>query len=313
MSTVQEEVATLPVAERRPGWKLRTGTVSAVVLSLLFLASGIWKLTDLDATAERMVQTLVPVVLSMPTAVGVAICETFAGLLLLIPRYRRWGAWIAGLMLVAFMIYVGILYNRLLGEDCNCFPWIQRVVGPAFFAGDAAMLALAALAARWSRDSHGWHQAAAILGGVCLLAGASFALSLVRRAQSDVPETAIVDGRPLNLRQERVLLYFFDPECTHCLAVAQEMGRRDWGSTAVVALATREQRFAAEFVRQAGLRAGISPDAEALRKAIAFTDPPYAIALTRGKVVARFNSGQMESAAFFDELKRQGHLKKDCQ
>ncbi len=307
------ETATLPVIERRPGWKSRTGTVSAVALSLLFLASGIWKLTDLDATAERMIQTLVPVVLSMPAAVAVAICETFAGVLLLIPRYRRWGAWLAALMLVAFMVYIGVLYNRLLGEDCNCFPWIQRVVGPAFFVGDAAMLALAGLAAWGSRNSHGWRQAAAILGGVCLLAGASFALSLVRRAHFDVPETITVDGRPLNLRQEHVLLYFFDPECTHCLAVAQEMGRRDWGSTPVVALATREQRFAAEFVRQAGLRAGISPDAEVLRKSISFTDPPYAVALTRGKVVARFNSGQMESEAYYVELKRLGHLKKDCQ
>lgn len=312
MSTVQEEMATRPVTERRPGWKLITGTVSAVALSLLFLASGIWKLTDLDATAERMVQTLVPVVLSMPAAVGVAICETFAGLLLLIPRYRRWGAWVAALMLVAFMIYIGVLYNRLLGEDCNCFPWIQRVVGPAFFAGDAAMLVMAALAARWSRDPQGWRQAAAILGGVCLLAGVSFALSMVRRAHFDVPETISVDGRPLNLRQEHVLLYFFDPECTHCLAVAQEMGRRDWGATPVVALATREQRFAAEFVKQADLQAGISPDAELLRKSISFTDPPYAVALTRGRVAATFNSGQMESETYYEELTRHGHLRKAC-
>jgi uncharacterized membrane protein YphA (DoxX/SURF4 family) len=313
MSTVHEEVVALPATQSLSRWKSACGVGAAVALSLLFLASGVWKLTDLDATAERMIQSLVPVVLSMPAAVGVAICETFAGILLLIPRYRRWGAWIAGLMLVAFMIYIGVLYNRLLGEDCNCFPWIQRVVGPAFFVGDAAMLALAGLAAWGSRNSHGWRQAAAIFGGVCLLACASFGLSMVRRAQSGVPETVTVDGRPLNLRQERVLLYFFDPECTHCLAVAQEMGRRDWGSTAVVALATREQRFAAEFLRQAGLRAGISPDAELLRKTIAFTDPPFAVALTRGKVVARFNSGQMESEAYYVELKRLGHLKKDCQ
>jgi hypothetical protein len=68
--------------------------VSAVILSLLFFASGIWKLTDLDATAERMVQSLIPVALSVPAAITVAIAETFTGVLLLIPRFRRWGSWI---------------------------------------------------------------------------------------------------------------------------------------------------------------------------------------------------------------------------
>jgi len=92
MSTVQEVVVAKPGIDRLSRWKSIAGVASAVVLSLLFLASGIWKLTDLDATAERMVQSLVPVALSMPAALAVAIYETFAGVLLLIPRYRRWGA-----------------------------------------------------------------------------------------------------------------------------------------------------------------------------------------------------------------------------
>ncbi|HOK47562.1 MAG TPA: hypothetical protein PLK67_16585, partial [Bryobacteraceae bacterium] len=84
-------------------------------------------------------------------AIGVGTAETFIAVLLLIPRYRRWGAWLAGLMLVAFMIYIGVLYDRLLGDDCNCFPWIRRVVGPMFFITDGAMLLPAIGAAVWSR------------------------------------------------------------------------------------------------------------------------------------------------------------------
>jgi uncharacterized membrane protein YgdD (TMEM256/DUF423 family) len=290
------------------GWKSGAGVVSAVILSLLFLASGIWKLTDLDATAERMVQSLVPVALSAPAALAVAICETFAGVLLLIPRYRRWGAWIATLMLIAFMVYIGVLYNRLLGEDCNCFPWIRRVVGPVFFAGDAAMLALAGLAALWSRNSQGWRRAAVIFCCVCVVACGSFAASAIRRGHADAPETALVDGQPFNLRHGRVLLYFFDPECSSCYAVAQKMSKRDWGTTRIVALATREQRFARGFLNDSGLRAGISPDAESLRRVFPFTDPPYAVALDRGKAVARFNSGQMEAETYYETLKRFGHL-----
>jgi hypothetical protein len=182
-------------------------------------------------------------------------------------------------------------------------------VGPAFFAGDAAMLALAGLAGRWSSKSRGWLQAAMVLGGVCLVAAGSYAVSTVRRSQADAPATAMVDGQLLNLRQGRILLYFFDPECSHCYAVASEMAKRDWGSTRLVALATTQQRFALNFVKATGLRAGISPDAETLRKAFPFTDPPYAVALDRGKAVATFNSGQMESEAYYETLKRLGHLK----
>lgn len=297
-----------PDAARFASWKSKAGAVAAVILSLLFFASGIWKLTDLDATAERMVQSLIPVALSMPAAIAVAIAETFTGVLLLIPRFRHWGSWIAGLMLIAFMIYVGALYNRLTGEDCNCFPWIQRVVGPAFFAGDAAMLALAGLAGWWSGKSRGPRRAAVIFCCVCLVACASYAASAIRRGHADAPETALVDGQPLNLRQGRVLLYFFDPECSSCYGVAQKMSKREWGTTRIVALATREQRFARSFVTDSGLRAGISPDADSLRKAFPFTDPPYAVALDRGQAVARFNSGELEAGTYYETLKRLGHL-----
>jgi uncharacterized membrane protein YphA (DoxX/SURF4 family) len=308
MISVQDVVAARDAAGRLAGWKSRAGAASAVILSVLFFASGIWKLTDLDATAERMVQSLIPVALSVPAAIAVAIAETFTGVLLLIPRFRRWGSWIAGLMLIAFMIYIGALYNRLTGEDCNCFPWIQRVVGPAFFAGDAAMLALAGLAGRWSGKSQGRRRAAVIFCCVCLVACGCYTTSAIRRGHADAPETAVVDGQQLNLRQGRVLLYFFDPECSSCYAVAQEMSKREWGTMRIVALPTREQRFARSFVTDSGLRAGISPDAASLRKVFPFTDPPYAVELDRGKVVARFNSGQLEARTYYETLKRLGYL-----
>jgi uncharacterized membrane protein YphA (DoxX/SURF4 family) len=312
MSTLQEAIAAPPAPSRMPRWKSIAGATAAILLSLLFFVSGIWKLTDLDATAQRMIQSLVPVALSMPAALAVAVFETFTAVLLLIPRYRRWGAWLAALMLVAFMIYIGVLYNRLIGEDCNCFPWVRRVVGPAFFAGDAAMLALAAFAARWSVESRGWRRAAIILSCVCLVAGASYAVTAIRRGGADAPETAVVDGQPLKLREGRVLLYFFDPECLHCLGVAREMSKRDWGATRVVTLPTRQQRFAADFLASAGFRAGISLDAALLRNAFPFTDPPYAVALERGKAVATFNSGQMESDDYYQTLARLGHLVRAC-
>jgi hypothetical protein len=308
MSTVQPVDEAQPETGGPSPWKPVASMASATILSLLFLASGIWKFTDLDATAERMIQSLVPVALSMPAAIAVAICEAFAGILLLVPRHRRWGAWISGLLLAAFMLYIGVLYDRLLGEDCNCFPWIRRVVGPVFFAGDAAMLALAAVAGWWSRTPHGRRHAATILGCVCLAAGVSYAASAILRSRADAPEIATVDGKPLHLRQGRVLLYFFDPECMHCYAVAQEMSKRKWGGTRIVLLPTREQRYARAFSQETGLHAGVSPDADSLRRVFVFTDPPFAVALDRGRTVATFNSGEMELETYYLTLKRLGHL-----
>jgi uncharacterized membrane protein len=289
-------------------WKRRAAAVSAIVLAVLFLASGLWKVSDLDATSQRMVQSLIPVSLSMPAAAAVAICEIFAGLLLLFPKTRRWGAWLASLMLLAFMIYIGALYDRLLGEDCNCFPWIQRVVGPGFFIGDAAMLLLAAVAALWSSQSTAWRLACALFLGVAALTAGSYAVTLIQQSNADVPDYATVDGRPFNLRQGHILLYFFDPECSHCYTVAREMAKQDWGAARVVVLATREPQFTQSFLDDTGLRAGISPDAATLRKIFPFTDPPYAVALHQGRAVALFNSGQMEGESYYEALRRLGHI-----
>ncbi len=140
------------------------------------------------------------------------------------------------------------------------------------------------------------------------VASGSYAVSSVRRSRADVPETAVVDGKRLNLRQGRVLLYFFNPECTHCLAVAREMSKRRWGATRIVALPTSEPQFASSFLEDAGLSAGVSLDTASLRKDLPFTDAPIAVALDRGRVVGTFNSGQTEGEGYYATLKRLGYL-----
>ena len=90
------------------------GAVSGVLLGLLFLSAGLWKLTyPLDA-ATKMHQALLPQALSLPAAVTFGIAETFAAVLLFLPRYRRWGAWLTGLMLVAFLGYFAINYEHYI-------------------------------------------------------------------------------------------------------------------------------------------------------------------------------------------------------
>ena len=123
-----------------PGWKTVVGTLSAVLIAALFLIAGVWKITDAPGAAVRMAQFRIPQELSLLTAISFGIAETFAAVLILVPRFRRWGAWLISAMLVAFMIYVGYNYAALQGEECSCFPWIKRAIGPGFFLADGFML-----------------------------------------------------------------------------------------------------------------------------------------------------------------------------
>jgi uncharacterized membrane protein YphA (DoxX/SURF4 family) len=132
-------------------WKTTLSWVGAILLALVFLVSGLWKLTDAPGAAVRMAQARVPQSLSLAAAIGFGIAETFTAVLLLVPRFRRWGAWLGGALLIAFMIFIGINYNALRGAECSCFPWVKRAVGPGFFIGDGIMLALAVAAGVWAR------------------------------------------------------------------------------------------------------------------------------------------------------------------
>src|SRR5579871_4292724 len=133
----------------RSSWKTALNWVAAVLTAALFLVSGIWKITDLPRWSVMLHQFKVPENLTLPGAFVLGVSETLAGVLVLVPRFRRWGAWLASLLLVVFMIYIGIFYSDLTGKDCSCFPILKRAVNPMFFVEDGVMLLLAVLAGLW--------------------------------------------------------------------------------------------------------------------------------------------------------------------
>ncbi len=286
MTETLERIESAPGAPELPRWKAWLCTLSAFLLAITFLVSGVWKITDPLSAAVRMTQALVPAALSLPAALAFGISETFAAVLLLVPRLRRWGAWLAGLLLLAFMAYMGLFYNALSGEECNCFPWIQRVVGPAFFIGDAIMLLLALAAGWWARPSESKQLAAVVLGAVCVFAGISYGVSAVRQNSVRAPRVIAVDGKPFALHEGRVFLYFFNPECTHCEHAARELGKLAWGETKIVGVPTQLPQFGPQFMSSTNLRGVLTSDAEALRKIFAFTDVPYGVALENGHLRA---------------------------
>ncbi|MFB3776902.1 MAG: MauE/DoxX family redox-associated membrane protein [Bryobacteraceae bacterium] len=288
-------------------WKTSLSVVSAVLLALTFIVAGVWKVTDPLAAAVRMTQAQVPQALSLPAALAFGIAETFAGVLLLVPRFRRWGAWLSGLLLVAFIVYIGLYYNVLRGEECNCFPWLRRAVGPAFFIGDAIMLLLAAAAGWWAKPSHGVRNALIVLGAVGVFAGVSYGVVAARRAWVTAPETIQVAGKPFPLHQGRVFLFFFNPECPHCDHAARELAKLNWGGTKVIAVSTQMPEFAQEFVSSTGLPALLSSDAAVLSRTFSFVGVPYGVALENGHQRAVFTDFDAQPVA--GSLRQMGFIR----
>jgi uncharacterized membrane protein YphA (DoxX/SURF4 family) len=266
-----------------PGWKTALSWVAAILLSLLFLVSGLWKVTDAQGAAVRMAQAGVPESMSLAAARVFGIVETLGGVLLLVPRFRRWGSILTGFLLLAFLAYFAVNYNLLRGADCSCFPWVKRVVGPGFFIGDGLMLLLAVLAGIWSRPPEGLRPAIMVLGAVVVFALVSYGAAAVRQTGVQAPETILVDGQPYSLATGKVFLYFFDPECMHCFDAAKRMSHYNWGDTKVVAIAIQQPQYAPQFLQDTGLRAAISTDLQKLKQVFPYTGTPAGVALENGR------------------------------
>jgi uncharacterized membrane protein YphA (DoxX/SURF4 family) len=266
-----------------PVWKKTAGGIAALLLAILFFASGAWKLTDPFQWAQALTEFKVPPAFALPFTLALGIGETLSAVLILVPRFRRWGSWLIALMLVGFMLYIGANYGALAGKDCSCFPLVKRTIGPGFFVGDVVMLAMAAMAGWWSRPPENIRAALVVLGAVVVFAGVSFGVNATRHSGLQAPASITVDGKPMSLREGDILLFFYDPECLHCDAAARAMAKLNWKNTKVIAIPTHDPQFAAAFLHDTGLKAGTSLDVQLLRSKFQFVDPPFGVALERGR------------------------------
>jgi uncharacterized membrane protein YphA (DoxX/SURF4 family) len=267
-----------------PAWKTYASHIAAFAVALLFLTAGIWKMTE-PFTWARMVEDLrVPYHFSMYATLALAVSETLAGALVLVPKFRRWGASLAALLLIVFMIYIGINYSALLGKECSCFPWVKRTIGPGFFAGDAAMLLAALLAAWWARPSSGLRGAVLILALVATATGASFGLATTRLSGTKAPDVITVDGKPFSLQRGRIFLFFYDPQCSHCESAARRMSKFNWKSdVTVIGIPTNMPQWAESFLTDTGFKAKTSLDLDLLKKTFPYGDPPFGVFIENGQ------------------------------
>ncbi len=276
---------------------------AAIALGVFFLGAGIWKSLDPLTWATIITNMKVPAVLSQPFTVALATGEIFSGILLMIPRFRRWGAWISGAMLLGFMGYVGWNYSALKGMDCSCFPGLKRAINPEFFYSDFAMLVAAAIAGWWAKPSTGLRPAAILLGVVTLFSVGSYAIVLRGETGVLAPETAMVNGAPVSLREGKVLLYFFDPMCSHCNDAAKAMSKHTWLTDKVIAIPTVLPQYAQQFMDTTKLKGVISSDVKELKKVFPLGDPPFAVALERGRAKAQMRRfDEQEPAATLKSL-----------
>jgi len=285
-----------------PAWKKAIGGTAAILLAILFFASGCWKLTDPSQWAQVLTEFRVPSDFALPFTLALGVGETFAAVLILVPRFRRWGSWLIALMLIGFMAYIGANYNTLAGKDCSCFPLVKRSIGPGFFVGDIVMLLMAALAGWWVRKSENIRAALVVLGAVLVFAGVAFGVNAARQSGLKAPASITVDGKPFSLSQGEIFLFFYDPECTHCDAAARRMAKLNWKNTKVIAIPTHDPQFAASFLHDTGLQAATSNDLAPLREVFKFVDPPYGVALEHGR--------QKAAIASFEESEPAATLRK---
>jgi uncharacterized membrane protein YphA (DoxX/SURF4 family) len=280
-----------------PGWKSAVSWLAAGVIALLFLASGIWKITDVQSAAMRMAQAKVPESLSVAAALLFGIAETVGGVLILVPRFRRWGAILTSLLLVAFLVYIGVHYNALRGEDCSCFPWLKRAVGPGFFIGDGIMLLLAVCAGIWSKRPESLRSAVLVLSAVVVFALVSYGVAAVRQSGVKAPESTVVDGKPFSLQHGKIFLFFFDPQCMHCFDAAKRMSQLQWDDTSVVAIPVEQPQYAAGFLQETGLHAVVSTEFDRLAPIFSYSTYPFGVALENGREKAPLTKFEGEEPA----------------
>jgi hypothetical protein len=155
-----------------------------------------------------------------------------------------------------------------------------------FFLEDAALMAIALLAVLWSqKPSFRLRIPAMLLAASVIFAGASFAYSTAHQSGIQVPSTITVDGKPFNLREGQVFLFFYDPHCSHCEEAARNMSTYAWKkNVTVIGLPTIDPLLADSFLHDTKLSARTSLDSATLRKLFTFTSPPYGVALDQGRV-----------------------------
>ena len=266
--------------------------VCAILLGIVFLGSGAWKVISPFRAGDLLEEMRVPAGLGPLGSVSLGTVELFAAFLLFAPAFRKWGGWLSTGLMIFFMAWIGYYYPVLVGKECNCFPIIKRAVNPMFFVEDGVLLVLALAVVFFSSPPRRIRVPAVAFLVLVICAGTSYGVQAAERGKVEVPSPLIVDGKPADLTHGKVLLFFYDPSCEHCEAAARFMATLHWNDTQIVSIPVINPQWGASFLHDTHLKAETSLELAKLKKAFPFGDTPYGVALVDGRVKGHF--GPME-------------------
>ncbi len=295
----------------KPGlnhWKRTASIVCSVLLGVIFLVSGGWKVLSPLRTGELLEQARVPAGWGAIGAASLGAIEVLAAFLLFIPRFRKLGGLLGSALILFFLGWIGFYYHSLVGQECSCFPILKRTIGPGFFWSDGVMLLLGLAAYFWSRPVLNLRIPLTAFAAIAAVAGGSLAIAKTANRGLQAPSPIVVNGKSQSLAEGKVFLFFYDPQCLHCDAAARFMSKFDWKNTKVIGLPTTQPQWADGFLHDTGLKAGTSLDTAKLRQVFKFVDPPYGVALEGGHQVATFNQAQFNAPSPKTDLQKMGFV-----
>jgi hypothetical protein len=290
------------------GSKKTIAAVCAILLGIVFLVSGGWKVISPFHAGELLEEARVPAGLGVLGAISLGTVELFAAFLLFVPAFRKWGGLLSAALMIFFIAWIGYYYPELAGKECSCFPIIKRAVNPLFFVEDGVLLLMALAASVWSPSVRRLRVPAVAFIALVVFAGTSFGINATGRVK-EVPSPIIADGKPDDVARGKVLIFFYDPSCMHCDAAARFMSQLKWNDARIVALPTVNPQWAASFLHDTHLKAETSLELDKLKKAFPFGDPPYGIAVENGHVKGRFGPMQFTPPQPEQQLRALGFIR----
>jgi putative oxidoreductase len=127
-------------------------TLLAAVLAAVFIATGLAKLVEPSATASAIARyALAPPMLVRPLAIVLPWWEVYAGVALLLPRWRRPAALLVAALAAGFGLVAAITLLRGIAADCGCLGPLSARLGWGHVLADGLLVAGAVLVARRSR------------------------------------------------------------------------------------------------------------------------------------------------------------------
>jgi uncharacterized membrane protein YphA (DoxX/SURF4 family) len=140
---------------RGPHWGWLS-TLGRLVLGGIWIAAGVSKITDLDASVRAVrAYRILPEIGAQVVGAGLPAVELLLGVLLLVGAGVRACAIVSAALMAVYMVAIASAWVRGLQIDCGCFGGgggLAAGVRPSYgweLTRDAGLLVLAVLLARW--------------------------------------------------------------------------------------------------------------------------------------------------------------------